>query len=143
MRLLRASPLLTRAANLPGGVRAFVSSRIDARALPLPTRSEGGYDAAVREDLDELKEGTRAAVLSGPGMTSVELRQALARGEPPEDLRELVETIRRHAYKVTDEDIAALRARYSEDQVFEIVVATIVGAADERLRAGLRALEEA
>lgn len=118
-------------------------SRIDARALPLPTPSVGGYDAAVREDLDELKEATRAAVLSGPGMTSVELRQALARGEAPEDLRELVETIRRHAYKVTDEDIAALRARYSEDQVFEIVVATIVGAADERLRAGLRALEEA
>jgi hypothetical protein len=118
-------------------------SRIDARELPLPTPSAAGYDAAVREDLDELKEGTRAAVLSGPGMTSVELRQALARGEPPEDLRALVETIRRHAYKVTDEDIAALRARYSEDQVFEIVVATIVGAADERLRAGLRALEEA
>ncbi len=97
----------------------------------------------MREDLDELKEATRATVLSGPGMTSVELRQALARGEPPEDLRALVETIRRHAYKVTDEDIAALRARYSEDQVFEIVVATVVGAADERLRAGLRALEEA
>lgn len=97
----------------------------------------------MRDDLDELKEGTRAAVLKGPGMTSVELRQALARGEPPEDLRGLVEKIRRHAYKVTDEDIAALRGRYSEDHVFEIVVATIVGAADERLRAGLRALEDA
>ena len=65
----------------------------------------------MREDLDELKEGTRAAVLSSPGATPVELRQALARGEAPEDLRGLVETIRRHAYKVTDEDIAALRAR--------------------------------
>lgn len=97
----------------------------------------------MRDDLDELKEGTRAAVLSGPGMTPVELRQALARGEPPEDLRALVEKIRRHAYKVTDEDIAALRARYTEDQVFEIVVASVVGAADERLRAGLRALEDA
>jgi len=97
----------------------------------------------VRDDLDALKEGTVAAVLRGPGTTSVELRQALAWGEPPEDLRVLVEKIRRHAYKVTDEDIAALRARYSEDQVFEIVVATIVGAADERLRAGLRALGDA
>lgn len=97
----------------------------------------------MRDDLDALKEGTAAAVLKGPGTTSVELRQALARGEPPEDLRVLVEKIRRHAYKVTDEDIAALRARYSEDQVFEMVVATIVGAADERLRAGLRALEDA
>jgi hypothetical protein len=97
----------------------------------------------VREDLDELKESTRAAVLQGPGATSEALRQALARGEPPEDLRVLVEKIRRHAYQVTDDDIAALRARYSEDQVFEIVVATVVGAADERLRAGLRALEEA
>jgi len=67
----------------------------------------------------------------------------MARGEPPEELRALVDKIRRRAYEVTDEDLDALRARYSEDEIFELVVATVVGAADLRLRAGLKALEEA
>ncbi len=95
------------------------------------------------DDHGALKEATAAAVLHGPGEAPRALREAVARGEPPEDLREIVEKIRRHAYRVTDEDVAALRARYSEDQIFEIVVAAAFGAADERLRAGLRALEEA
>jgi alkylhydroperoxidase family enzyme len=90
-----------------------------------------------------LKEATAEAVLRGPGLAPRALREAVARGEPPEDLREIVEKIRRHAYRVSDEDVAALRARYSEDQIFELVVAAAFGAADERLRAGLRALEEA
>jgi alkylhydroperoxidase family enzyme len=90
-----------------------------------------------------LKEATERAVLRGPGKASAEHRQAVARGEGPEELRALVEKIRRHAYRVTDEDLASLRSRYSEDQLFELVVAASFGAADERLRAGLRALEEA
>lgn len=90
-----------------------------------------------------LRKATAEAVLRGPGTAPAELRQAVARGEPPEELRPLVEKIRRHAYKVTDEDLAALRDRYSEDQLFELVVAAAFGAAEERLRAGLRALEEA
>ena len=61
----------------------------------------------------------------------------------PGDLRALVEKIERHAYKVTDDDLAALKSRYSDDQLFEIVVAASLGSALERLRAGLRALEEA
>lgn len=76
-------------------------------------------------------------------MTSPEQRQAMARGEPPEELRALVDKIRRHAYQVTDEDLDALRGRYSEDQIFELVVAGVLGAADLRLRAGLKALEDA
>jgi hypothetical protein len=91
----------------------------------------------------ERKEATASALLQGPGACSVELRQACARGEPPDELRALVEKIDRHAYKVTDEDLAALRTQYSEDQLFEIIVAAAFGAADRRLDAGLRALDEA
>jgi hypothetical protein len=91
----------------------------------------------------ELKEATAAALLRGPGACAKELRQACARGEAPDELRALVEKIDRHAYKVTDEDLAALRAKYSEDQLFEIIVAAAFGAADRRLGAGLRALEQA
>lgn len=91
----------------------------------------------------ELKDATAAAVLDGPGTTPAALRQAVARGEAPEELRGLVDKIRRHAYQVTDEDLAALGGRYTEDQLFEIVVAASFGAAEHRLRAGLRALEDA
>lgn len=88
----------------------------------------------------ELMEATAAALLRGPGASSPALRRACARGEPPDELRALVEKIDRHAYEVTDEDLAALRAKYSEDQLFEIIVSAAFGAADRRLQAGLRAL---
>ena len=61
----------------------------------------------------------------------------------PDDLRELVEKVHRHAYKVTDEEIAALQAKYADDQLFEIIVSAALGASRQRLSAGLRALEEA
>jgi hypothetical protein len=91
----------------------------------------------------ELKDATAAALLRGPGASPAELRQACARGEAPDELRALVQKIDRHAYEVTDEDLEALRAKYSEDQLFEVIVAAAFGAADRRLAAGLRALEEA
>ncbi len=90
-----------------------------------------------------LREATRAAVLQGPGRTAPELRRAVAQGDPPEELAGLVDKIRRHAYQVTEEDLADLRARYDEDQLFEIIVAAALGAAGARLDAGLRALEGA
>ncbi|MGD0526048.1 MAG: hypothetical protein ABSE49_12935 [Polyangiaceae bacterium] len=93
--------------------------------------------------LRELKEATAAALLRGPGSSPAELRQACARGEAPAELRALVEKIQRHAYEVTDADLEALRAKYSEAEVFEIIAAAAFGAADRRLAAGLRALEEA
>jgi hypothetical protein len=102
-----------------------------------------GYSRRVNDRFRELKEATAAAVLRGPGECPAELRQACARGEAPDDLRALVEKIDRHAYEVTDEDLAALRAKYSEDQLFEIIVAAAFGAAERRLDAGLRALEQA
>jgi alkylhydroperoxidase family enzyme len=92
---------------------------------------------------EALKEATAAALLRGPGASPAELRQACARGDAPHDLRALVEKIDRHAYEVTDADVAALRAKYTEDQLFEIIVAAAFGAADRRLAVGLRALEEA
>jgi len=54
-----------------------------------------------------------------------------------------VEKIHRHAYRVTDEDIARLQATYGDDRLFEIIVSTAVGASRARLAAGLQALEDA
>ena len=51
-------------------------------------------------------------------------------------------TVRRHAYRVTDAQVEALRAAdFNEDDVFELTVAAAVGAGLERLDAGLQALQ--
>jgi alkylhydroperoxidase family enzyme len=84
------------------------------------------------------------AVLRGPGHTDAGLRQRVAaRREVPAELAALLDKIERHAYQVTGEDLASLKARYTDDELFEIVVAAALGSAQARLRAGLRALEEA
>jgi hypothetical protein len=83
-------------------------------------------------------------VLDGPGETDPSLRYAAAEGVGvPDDLRVLVEKVHQHAYKVTDEEIEALQAKYGDDQLFELIVSAAVGASRKRLMAGLTALEEA
>lgn len=83
------------------------------------------------------------AVLRAPAHLDPSLRAAVAEGLELEGLRALVEKVRHQAYRVTDEDFAPLRARYSEDELFEVVVAAALGAALTRVRAGLKALEDA
>ena len=91
-----------------------------------------------------LRDQVLASVLDGPGESDAAIRRAAAEGAGvPDDLRALVEKIHRHAYKVTDEEMAALQAKYGDDRLFEIVVSASVGASRQRLNAGLRALEEA
>jgi hypothetical protein len=92
-----------------------------------------------------LRERILATVLEGPGESNLATRQAAAANSPlvPADLKSLVEKIHRHAYKVTDEDIATLQATYGDDRLFEIIVSAAVGASRVRLAAGLQALEEA
>ena len=53
-----------------------------------------------------------------------------------------IDTVRRHAYRVTDAQVEALRdAGLSEDEVFELTVAAAVGAGLARLEAGLGAMQ--
>jgi len=81
-------------------------------------------------------------LLQAPGTLDPSIRRAAAEGaELPEALAHYVDTVRRHAYKVMDEDIENLVAQgYSEDQVFELTVAAAFGAARERLDSGLGAM---
>jgi alkylhydroperoxidase family enzyme len=52
--------------------------------------------------------------------------------------------VARHAYRVTDEDVAGLlSAGLSEEAVFEATIATAVGAGWARMEAVLRALRGA
>lgn len=83
-------------------------------------------------------------VLEGAGESDPALRRSVADGtDIPSDLHPLVDKIHRHAYKVTDDDIAQLQAKYGDDQMFEIVVSAALGASRNRLLAGLEALDEA
>jgi hypothetical protein len=93
--------------------------------------------------LGSLQQGTHQTVIEGPGQTDRSVRAAVASGRPPDDLAALVQKIRDHAYRVTDADVDALRARYSEDELFEVIVAAAVGAAEHRLQRALAAVEGA
>lgn len=95
---------------------------------------------------DEFVKRLTNAVLESRGEIEPEVRRAIAArrmSDVPANLRSFVEKVSQHAYKVTDDDIAALtRAGYSEDQIFEVTAAAAVGAALERMQRGLSALED-
>ena len=89
-------------------------------------------------------ERVRRAVVEWPGELPRDLRKALVSGEPaPPPFETYVEKVRRHAYRVTDAEVAALVDATSEDAVFEATVATAVGEGLRRLEAGLAAIEAA
>jgi hypothetical protein len=91
-----------------------------------------------------LRDRVLNRVLLGAGDTEPNLRQAAAKGQGvPADLEKLVDKIHQHAYKVTDDDIAAAQARDGDDKMFEIIVSAAIGASNQRLQAGLKALSEA
>jgi alkylhydroperoxidase family enzyme len=61
--------------------------------------------------------------------------------EAPPEFAVYLDKVRRHAYRVTDEDVEALKhAGYSEDEIFEQTVSAAVAAGLDRLEAGLRVL---
>jgi alkylhydroperoxidase family enzyme len=91
--------------------------------------------AAERRQIEER-------ILSGPGETSPALRAAAAaNGEVPPDLAAYIDKIHRHAYRITDEDVAAVRAAgRSEDAIVELTWAAAAGAATAHFAAAMRAL---
>jgi hypothetical protein len=85
------------------------------------------------------------AVLGPAGSLPYETRLALASGQAiPDDLKPYADKVARHAYRVTDRDIAALRdAGYDDDAIFEITVAVALGVGLHRRDVGLAAIEAA
>jgi hypothetical protein len=101
---------------------------------------QGRYAAYTRRLVD--------GVLTQPGHTAPELRRAVlaraagtGRAELAPALATYVDTVARHAYRVTDDDLGRLQqAGHSEDALFEITVSAALGAALGRLERGLAAL---
>lgn len=92
----------------------------------------------------QLRDDVFEAVFQGPGESDQSLRAAAAMNEGlPADLAALVSKIHDHAYKVTDQDVAAAQRSYGDDRMFEIIVSAALGASRARLAAALAALDEA
>jgi hypothetical protein len=96
-------------------------------------------------DITELHRALIARVLDGAGKAPTELRRAAfdnaGLGEP---VRTLIDKVAHHAYRVTDEDVAAIHAAgRTEDQIFEIVVCAAIGQASRQYTNALAALASA
>ena len=91
-----------------------------------------------------LRDLALSSVLDAPAHSDPELRNAAARNQQlPTELKTLVGKVHAHAYRVTNEDVAAAQRVYGDDRLFEIIVSAAMGASKQRLDAGLRALEDA
>ncbi len=96
-------------------------------------------------DIDPLRRTLVARILERVATAPRALRRAAFDNHGlSERVALLVEKVAHHAYKVTDEDVAAVRAAgLSEDQIFEIVVYAAVGQSMRQYDAGRAALDAA
>jgi hypothetical protein len=89
-----------------------------------------------------LVAAVRTAVFDSEGNVDPAVRRATASGEDvPALWQEYAAKVRDASYRITDHDVAALKAAgCSEEGIFEVTVAAATGAALHCLDAGLRAL---
>ena len=107
--------------RIPSGKYAALTER----ALDAAFNTPGPTPAALRRQVLE-----RAAQLGNRGASPL-----------PGPVGTYVDKVALHAYKVTDADVAALKAAgHTDDAMFEVTVAAAVGAALARLERGLAAL---
>jgi alkylhydroperoxidase family enzyme len=120
--------------------------QLGARSRQQP--ADGGRGAVVAELTD--------AVLGPRGEAPIERRRAALElgvaaaggGDPaaaPEELgaaAPLAEKVARHAYRVTDEDVAELKqSGHGDGDLFDLIVCTATGAGLGRRRLGLAAVD--
>jgi hypothetical protein len=93
-------------------------------------------------EIAQLHRELVARVLEGDGKAAPELRRAAFENAGlSEPIRALIDKVAHHAYRVTDEDVAAVRAAgLSEDQIFEIVICAAIGQASRQYNSALATL---
>lgn len=89
-----------------------------------------------------LFQAVRGAVLESDGKLDRDTRLAAAEGRAlPGEVGELARKVRDEAASIEDADVArALAAGRSEDELFELILASSLGAAEHRLAAARRAM---
>ena len=99
----------------------------------------------MSETTTRLRLATVDRALHGPAASSAAARRAAFDNRDVDSrVRDLVDTVARHAWKVTDAQVAAaLAADMPEDAVFELVVCAALGQATRQLSAALAALDDA
>jgi hypothetical protein len=76
-------------------------------------------------------DAVRDAILAPEGSA------AIAGGDDPPELAPLLDKVRRHAYRITDADVAGLGA----DTLYESVLAAAFGVADEKRKRAYEAID--
>jgi hypothetical protein len=96
-------------------------------------------------DITKVRKGLVARILEGDGKASpAQRRAAFDNAGLAEPLRSLIDKVAKHAYTVTDADIAAARASgVTEDQIFELAVCAAIGQATRQYDTALAALDAA
>jgi signal transduction histidine kinase len=96
-------------------------------------------------DIPQLRKALVARILEGDGRAShAQRRAAFDDAGLAEPLKTLIDKVAKHAYTVTDEDIAVARGSgLGEDQIFELVVCAAIGQATRQYDTALAALVEA
>jgi hypothetical protein len=96
-------------------------------------------------DIRQARTALMRRILEGAGKASPsERRTAFNNSGLAGPLGVLVDKVARHAYRVTDDDIAAAKVSgLSEDQVFEIVVCAAIGQSARQYDTALAALDAA
>ncbi len=99
----------------------------------------------MSDAVTKLRTAATASVLTGPAKTSVERRRAAFDNKTVEQpARALVDKVANTAWKVTDEDVAAVKAAgLSEDEIFELTIAAAFGQSTRQLTRALTAVEAA
>jgi len=96
-------------------------------------------------DIRQARTALVARILGERGAASpTQRRAAFDNLGLPEPVSRLAEKVAKHAYRITDDDIAAVRiAGFTEDQIFEFVVCAAIGQATRQYEAALAAVEAA
>jgi hypothetical protein len=92
-------------------------------------------------DISQARKALTRRILEGAGKAAPsERRAAFNNSGLAQPLGTLIDKVARHAFRVTEEDVAAGVSGRSEDQVFEIVVCAAIGQATRQYDAALAAL---
>lgn len=114
--------------KLPTTVKKVLSSILGESGHAAPTMRQSAFDYSV----------------SSTGVSSTGTQLNASEIKDDENLTKFVEKVIHSPYRVINDDFASLKANgLSEDEIFELIVATAVGAGTGRLQQTLSLLEKA